>query len=66
MMASNNDLKILELALWEATMEQAAINFEHAQKFDDYGSMEFNEELIRWARIKIAEIEDYLDIQKGA
>ncbi|OMF00272.1 hypothetical protein BK124_11475 [Paenibacillus amylolyticus] len=65
-MAANNDLIKLELALWEATMEQAAINFEHAKKFDDYGAMEFNEELIRWARIKIAEIEDYLGTQKGA
>lgn len=39
---------------------------EHAKKFDDRGMMEWNEEQIRWAKIKIAEIEDYLDIQKGA
>ncbi|UPK42485.1 hypothetical protein [Paenibacillus pabuli] len=65
-MAANNDLIRLELALWEATMEQAAINLEHAIKFDDRGSIDFNEELIRWARIKIAEIEDYMGTQKGA
>jgi hypothetical protein len=56
----------LELVVWEDTLERAGIDFEHAEKFDDRGAMEFNEELIRWARIKIAEIEDYLDIQKGA
>ncbi|WP_339188389.1 hypothetical protein MKX33_00670 [Paenibacillus sp. FSL R5-0490] len=65
-MASNNDLKTIELALWEASAEEAAIQYEHAKKFDDRGAMEWHKEQIRWARIKIAEIEDYLDIQKGA
>lgn len=65
-MATNNDFKRIELAVWEATMDQAAINLEHAEKFDDRGAMDFNKELIRWARIKIAEIEDYLGTQKGA
>ncbi|OMF47729.1 hypothetical protein [Paenibacillus amylolyticus] len=65
-MASNNDLMLLELAVWEASMEQAAINLEHAEKFDDRGAIRWEKEQIRWARIKIAEIEDYLDIQKGA
>jgi hypothetical protein len=66
MMASNNDPMILELALWEASAEEAAINYEHAKKFDDRGAMAWQEEQIRWAKIRIAEIEDYLELQKGA
>lgn len=65
-MAANNEQKRYDLMMWEALMEQAAINLEHAKKFDDYGAIEWNEEQLRWARIKIAEIEDYLGTQKGA
>ncbi len=65
-MASNNDPKLIELALWEASAEEAAINYEHAKKFDDRGAMEWQMEQIRWARIRIAEIEEYFANQKGA
>lgn len=65
-MAANNDLKRWEMAIWVAELERATKELEDAEKFDDRGSMDFNKEQIRWAKIKIAEIEDYLDIQKGA
>lgn len=65
-MASNNEDKQSELVLWEDELERAAIRLAEARHFDDHGAITWNEEMIRWARIKIAEIEDYLDIQKGA
>lgn len=65
-MPANNDLKRWEMAVWVAELERATNELEHAEKFDDRGAMDFNKEQIRWAKIKIAEIEDYLDIQKGA
>lgn len=65
-MASNNDPKLIELALWEASAEEAAINYEHAKRFDDRGKMEWCEEQIRWAKIRIAELEEYFANQKGA
>ncbi|KAA8747126.1 hypothetical protein [Paenibacillus sp. UASWS1643] len=65
-MTANNELKTWELAVWVAELERATTDLEHAEKFDDRGSMAHNKEQIRWAKIKIAEIEDFLDIQKGA
>lgn len=65
-MTANNELKQWEMAVWVAELERATNELEHAEKFDDRGSVEYNKEQIRWAKIKIAEIEDYLDIQKGA
>ncbi|GGH46056.1 hypothetical protein GCM10008014_08480 [Paenibacillus silvae] len=65
-MTDNNELMRLELVVWEDTLERAGIDYEHAERFDDRGAMEFNEELIRWSKIRIAEIEEYFANQKGA
>ncbi|WP_145413782.1 hypothetical protein [Paenibacillus xylanexedens] len=65
-MTDNNELMRLELVVWEDTLERAGIDYEHAKRFDDRGAMEWQKEQIRWAKIRIAEIEEYFANQKGA
>lgn len=65
-MTANNEQMLLDLAIWEDELERAGIDLQQAKEFDDRGAIDWHEERVRWARIKITEIEDYLESQKGA
>ena len=55
-----------EQALWEQTLERAKNDLVVAEKYGDYGTAEWNKELIDISKRKIREYEEYEKYQKGA
>jgi hypothetical protein len=48
-----------EQALWEEELARAVKDLELAEKYDDYGAIEWNKERIRYSKMKIREYEEY-------
>ena len=55
-----------EQALWEQTLERAQKDLTLAEKYGDYGSAEWNKELIEVSRRKMREYEEYEKHKRGA
>lgn len=56
-----------EQALWEDELERAQKDLATAERYDDYGAIEWNKERIYWAQMKIKSYEDYeKERKKGA
>lgn len=55
-----------EQALWIQTLEQAEKDLQLAEKYGDYGSIEWNKELIQRSKDKIREYEEYAQNKRGA
>ncbi|MCM3703823.1 hypothetical protein [Paenibacillus macerans] len=55
-----------EQALWEGELERAISDLETAKKYDDFGSIVWNEERIRYSKMKIREYEEYEKHKRGA
>lgn len=64
-MSSNNKQKLLsELEMWEQDLINAAELLEDYKKYDDRGGIAWCQERIRWAKISINNILDYLREQE--
>lgn len=48
-----------EQVLWEQTLERAQKDLEDAERYGDFGTAEWNKELIEVSRRKIQEYEEY-------
>lgn len=48
-----------EQALWEDELIRAMQDLETAKKYDDTGAIEWNEERIRYSKMKIRNYEEY-------
>ena len=55
-----------EMQLWEDELARATQDLETSLQFDDRGGIEWNEERIRWAKMKIGNLEDLRKHKKGA
>ncbi|MNN97954.1 hypothetical protein D3C81_2172250 [compost metagenome] len=49
----------VEQALWEGELERAVADLANAERYDDRGMIEWNQERIRWCQIKIKEYMEY-------
>lgn len=55
-----------EQALWERELELAVRELAIAERYDDRGAIDWHEERIRHAKIKIREYEEYEKNRRGA
>lgn len=65
-MTANNDYLRSQLTFWDDELARAVADLHEANRFDDRGAIEWHEERVRWAKMKINDIRDSLGSKKGA
>ncbi|MEI2285002.1 hypothetical protein [Paenibacillus polysaccharolyticus] len=65
-MVSNNVHLHSQLMFWDDELARAVADLHHAEKYDDRGAIEWHEERVRWAKMKINDIRDSMGSKKGA
>ncbi|MGR6546290.1 hypothetical protein [Paenibacillus tundrae] len=65
-MASNNVYMQAMLNFWDDELARAVSDLHHAETYDDRGAIEWHEERVRWAKMKINDIRDSMGSKKGA
>ena len=65
-MAANNVYMQAMLNFWDDELARAVSDLHHAEKYDDRGAVEWHEERVRWAKMKINDIRDSMGSKKGA
>lgn len=65
-MAANNVYMQAMLNFWDDELARAVSDLHHAEKYDDRGAIEWHEERVRWAKMKINDIRDSMGSKKGA
>lgn len=53
-------------ALWEDELARAVQDLANAERYDDYGAIEWHKTRIHWAQMKIREYEEYEKNRRGA
>lgn len=65
-MSSNNRFSSETLAYWDDELARAVGDLEEAEMYGDSGAIDWHNERIRWAKMKINNILDYQRHIKGA